>query len=134
GAKAGRPRAQMSRTSTEKAPPALQSIRDQRVTGGPGEKGEHLAFDGRAARALDRSLRLMDGDRALVLARPQLGVERELVAAVHGRHECATITVEAVVHPRLGMRDAGVEILTTKIDGQHPSAHEIALCPGQAAA
>ena len=57
-------------------------------------------------------------------------MEREFVAPVHRCHEGAAIAVEAIVHPRLGVWDAGVEIGRAEIDRQHATAHEIALHPG----
>ena len=66
------------------------------------------------------------GDLVGVLVRTQLGVEGELVAAVHARHEGAALAVDRPVHPGARMRQHVVEFRAAEIDGEHPPAHEVA--------
>jgi hypothetical protein len=63
----------------------------------------------------------------------ELGVEGELPASVHRRHEGASFAIEGDVHPGRRVRHRGVEGRRAQVDRDHPAAHEIALDRGLAA-
>src|SRR5277367_4441137 len=53
-------------------------------------------------------------------------MESELVPAIDAGHKGATIPIDRPIHPRPGVRHGAIEVRTTKVNGKHPSAHEVA--------
>src|SRR5271169_707330 len=53
-------------------------------------------------------------------------MESELVTAIDASHKAATISINRPIHPRAGVRHGAIEVRTTKVNGEHPPAREVA--------
>ena len=94
--------------------PSTSPERDRRVDRGADGRVEHLE-------------RTPVGDLGLVLAVPQLRVERELASSVDGAHERTPVAIERDVHPGRRMRHDVIERRRLQVEREHPATEEIAL-------
>ncbi len=106
---AGR-REQMHGVAAEQDAALPEFLRDQREAGVPARAADDLDIERHGESLVKHRDGLRVGNPAGAHVRLDLGVERELVAAVHRRHEGAALVVDRPVHPGARMRQHVVEL------------------------